>query len=557
MTSRPRKKELLGLVATKDEEVCFHPPLFISYLYKNVSSPQISRVRHALSSHQQRLAIALDTLEAMQQDLATERKARERLNNKLVRLKDAVRAAEAERDDLREVVVELAEKIELSRDDFSALTWAPSRLRLPDVLEPLQTAVPIPALASDTDLWVYASATISSLRHALAAERLQHEETRRIAGLKIERLHAQVARLSARVAEGGSHSVVVEHIPEEYQRTVAENVVLEEEVARLEAALASTRLSAPLVTHHTDHVTSGPPPMAAGTHDRRKNSIRAKLTHDIAALGTAIDGFAAQRTAAKADIVQSEPSAGNLHDSSADRMVNPVRRMSPRPTIAMSDTTRPRSSAGSSSAHPRTSRSPARKRFPAVQSTEANPSGLGVPRTEAEIDHSSGEPVNSPRETSSTEMVLDPDLTIRPSEAARRGEIVHPSPDILASLSSFSPGMPSNARRHAELDDEIEVLRTAIEGFNEERALLTQQIQSQEGNDTSAIDPNMTLLLAPAPVDEASTLDRLLDADFEGEMSMDLATPLVPTAYLPPSSMLPHSPPSPPTERIFVDNDDG
>ncbi|CAK5270034.1 unnamed protein product [Mycena citricolor] len=476
MTSRPRKKELLGLVATKDEE--------------------ISRVRHALSSHQQRLAIALDTLEAMQQDLATERKARERLNNKLVRLKDAVRAAEAERDDLREVVVELAEKIELSRDDFSALTWAPSRLRLPDVLEPLQTAVPIPALASDTDLWVYASATISSLRHALAAERLQHEETRRIAGLKIERLHAQVARLSARVAEGGSHSVVVEHIPEEYQRTVAENVVLEEEVARLEAALASTRLSAPLVTHHTDHVTSGPPPMAAGTHDRRKNSIRAKLTHDIAALGTAIDGFAAQRTAAKADIVQSEPSAqGNLHDSSADRMVNPVRRMSPRPTIAMSDTTRPRSSAGSSSAHPRTSRSPARKRFPAVQSTEANPSGLGVPRTEAEIDHSSGEPVNSPRETSSTEMVLDPDLTIRPSEAARRGEIVHPSPDILASLSSFSPGMPSNARRHAELDDEIEVLRTAIEGFNEERALLTQQIQSQEGNDTSAIDPNMTLLL--------------------------------------------------------------
>jgi len=81
----------------------------ISYLENQVQA-YISQTSHI----QTRLLSTLDTLDAMQvlhnRELAAETHAKERLSDKLDRYIGFVQAAEVEKDDLRDAVVQLVEK---------------------------------------------------------------------------------------------------------------------------------------------------------------------------------------------------------------------------------------------------------------------------------------------------------------------------------------------------------------------------------------------------------------------------------------------------------------
>jgi hypothetical protein len=86
---------------------------------------QIEQLRKSLAAHiahatatNSRLTLALDTLDSVQCDhafeLAAEIQAKERLRDTLTRYLDIVKVAEIERDDLRDAVIELAEKSRFS-----------------------------------------------------------------------------------------------------------------------------------------------------------------------------------------------------------------------------------------------------------------------------------------------------------------------------------------------------------------------------------------------------------------------------------------------------------
>ncbi|KAJ7215406.1 hypothetical protein GGX14DRAFT_391839 [Mycena pura] len=184
----PRKKDasdreqLVARIAEQDAE--------IEHL-------KISLAAHVGSSA--RLAAALDTLDDVRQqhaeELAEEARVAERLRDRLARYRDVVRVSEVERDNLRDAVVELAERIESSQDDFSSLPHP--RIRIPNLLNPLQPPHELPAGDTDRDLWAYASAVIISMRTALAAEERAHAETRRTARARIALMEARLARREA------------------------------------------------------------------------------------------------------------------------------------------------------------------------------------------------------------------------------------------------------------------------------------------------------------------------------------------------------------------------
>ncbi|KAJ7719691.1 hypothetical protein DFH07DRAFT_859121 [Mycena maculata] len=104
---------------------------------------EIQALRILLEAHRaqavganSRLAMALDTIDAVQalhaSELSAEIRDKERLHDTLMRYLDIVKVAEIERDDLRDAVIQLAEKIESSTDDFTA--WAHSRIKIPRLL---------------------------------------------------------------------------------------------------------------------------------------------------------------------------------------------------------------------------------------------------------------------------------------------------------------------------------------------------------------------------------------------------------------------------------------
>ncbi|KAJ7063313.1 hypothetical protein C8F01DRAFT_71559 [Mycena amicta] len=107
----------------------------------------------------------------------------------VARYRDAARVAEGERDNLRDAVKQLAERVESSR------SLPRPQLSIPQLLEPLDPP-PVP-LPGDPHLWTYASTTIVSLRAALTAEQQAHKETRRISRAQITLLEAQLARQQA------------------------------------------------------------------------------------------------------------------------------------------------------------------------------------------------------------------------------------------------------------------------------------------------------------------------------------------------------------------------
>ncbi|KAJ6610625.1 hypothetical protein B0H10DRAFT_1811311, partial [Mycena sp. CBHHK59/15] len=236
---------------------------------------QIEKLKLSLQAHiahavriNSRLAWALDSLDSVQgahaSELSAEIKAKEKLRDTLNRYRDIVQVAEIERDQLRDAVIELAEKIELSKDDFTS--WSHSRIKIPHLLEPIH-AMPTSShsIASDDDLLAYASGMIKYLRGALATERNAHSTTRKAARARISLLEAQLARrdaeLEACIVHAGqpfSHAtraaplgpdicvpptspVPISDMDTFPDRVAAENIVLEAEVEQL-AARVSARL---------------------------------------------------------------------------------------------------------------------------------------------------------------------------------------------------------------------------------------------------------------------------------------------------------------------------
>jgi len=206
------------------------------------------------TSHiQTRLLSTLDTLDALQvshnRELAAETHAKERLSEKLDRYIGFVQAAEVEKDDLRDAVVQLVEKggfnltfgqgkgersIRLwilatcSRNvnDYSlwriAIYEAHALLvrflpdsRITTVVSPsLSTPEPFTGHptnntsehGSDDEIRSYATAMISSLRAERDLERKAHEQTRQQADYRIIQLEAQLARRDAELAACIAHA---------------------------------------------------------------------------------------------------------------------------------------------------------------------------------------------------------------------------------------------------------------------------------------------------------------------------------------------------------------
>ncbi|KAF7352686.1 hypothetical protein MVEN_01234500 [Mycena venus] len=414
-----------------------------------------AQVTHSVATNS-RLAVALDTLDYLQTqhaaELAAEVKAKERLRDTLTRYVDTVKVAEIERDNLRDAVIELAEKVELSKDDFTS--WSHSRIRIPRLLEPLQTMPnALSSIASEGDLWAYTSGMIKFLRSSLVSERRAHTETRNAARARIAVLEAQLARRDSELEEcimhagktfprASSSRMSFTNIPDlppspppipasaanaAHQRTLAQNVVLEEEVEQLAALLEKARLEA---------------------------TRRAVPPSDT-----------------RQAVYESEPDAV------------------PPPPVRSSDS-RGRKKRDRQNSHP---------------SDEGRRSGFHL---------RSSSPARQLRSASHGVEAVDPDQTIRPAVRAATEDV------------------------HASLEREIAALGAKIDGFRaEKQILLAQNARFETGSPRRRFRrchllQNLEVLAAPAQPPEGPVQARLLE-DHDGEMSMDLATPLVPTVMLP------------------------
>ncbi|KAJ7268047.1 hypothetical protein C8J57DRAFT_1614407 [Mycena rebaudengoi] len=273
---------------------------------------EISRLRlalHTSASHaartSARLALVLASLEAAHAAHTAERATVERLRDTLARYQDVVRVAEIERDECRDAVIALAERIELSKGDFTA--WSHSRITIPQLLDPIPDDAPSRTEAGAEDkeeLWAYAAGTICALRGALAAERAAHAATRRAARAQLVLLEAQLARREAD-AEARCELCVrnlqfsattagpldidiplnIDALPPDMDipdaptflaRTATQTAALEAEVARLVARLERARLAGAERAERGAAGGSGTPapapPLAHSRHHRRESS---------------------------------------------------------------------------------------------------------------------------------------------------------------------------------------------------------------------------------------------------------------------------------------------
>ncbi|KAJ6485204.1 hypothetical protein DFH09DRAFT_391604 [Mycena vulgaris] len=459
-----------------------------------------------------RLALALDTLDSVQafhaSDLEAEVKAKERLRDKVSRYLDIAKVAEIERDELRDAVLELTEKVEVSNHDFTS--WAHSRMRIPRLLDPIERMPnDFSNIASEDSLWSYASGMIRYLRGSLECERRAHAETRQAARAHISLLEAQLARQDAELEictmhaarphassrlQSANHPNIPVFPPSPpipnsdmnafLEHTSAQNVLLEKEVEQLTARLEQARLAP-------------------------KNAVLPQSTS-----GSAI-GDIAQMPSRSPSSEHRPRARRNSQDNRADLKLH------------------------TSSSRRRTSISPARRN---------RPPSPGDPLTEA----------------------VDPDRTI------------HPDP-------TFAVHATENV--HAAMDRELAVLGAKIEAFHMEKETLLAQVHaesqaeahsrshaharsdSHHPEDQREPRPHTRhenrVPIVPDPVVQSSAENVALAPaqlhpleDYDGEMSMDLATPLIATVILPmasastffhPSLPRPPTPGAPPAEISPLD----
>ncbi|KAI0060264.1 hypothetical protein BV25DRAFT_1993065 [Artomyces pyxidatus] len=182
----PPPVDLLAILAQKDRQIA-ELDLQVEAYVSRTSKLQI------------RLTATLDALDELKQQQHEELRAvqlsRKALDVKLRLSEHAREAVEAERDSLRDAVLQLIEKVEVCNDFalwphsgmFSTGLVAPSKL--PG--EPGQPHDPTAAFHA------YATSTISALRANYEAEKAAHAHTRADASHRIARLEAQLARREA------------------------------------------------------------------------------------------------------------------------------------------------------------------------------------------------------------------------------------------------------------------------------------------------------------------------------------------------------------------------
>ncbi|RPD58842.1 hypothetical protein L226DRAFT_265401 [Lentinus tigrinus ALCF2SS1-7] len=164
---------------------------------------ELSNMR--LSQMQTRLVATLDELDASraahQKEMKTEKRANEKLSEKLDRYLDEVKRAEAERDEMREVVSILVEKVERC-NDYSV--WPYSRMSLARPLEP--APLRHSSRRADSDRDVIHAALLEAMTRQLEEERRAHARTKEQSDAEIFRLRAMVARRDAELEACVTHA---------------------------------------------------------------------------------------------------------------------------------------------------------------------------------------------------------------------------------------------------------------------------------------------------------------------------------------------------------------
>ncbi|KAF8841820.1 hypothetical protein BDN67DRAFT_949041 [Paxillus ammoniavirescens] len=144
-----------------------------------------------------RLLKTIDLLDALRAQHALETSAEEQAKMKLAhevdRWRSTAKSLEVERDELKDVVEDLIEKVQISNEWSS---WPCSRMRITKHAEQVTGGMidvgPIKDKCND-DLLTYATSIVARLRTELEFERQCHNKTAEEANFRIEELEAQVA----------------------------------------------------------------------------------------------------------------------------------------------------------------------------------------------------------------------------------------------------------------------------------------------------------------------------------------------------------------------------
>ncbi|KAF8958673.1 hypothetical protein BDZ97DRAFT_1761909 [Flammula alnicola] len=233
------KNYLEGRLAQKEEEIALLESRLQAYTGR-------------LSLLQSRLLSTLDTLDVIQnsqaQELSSLLRTRNRLQEQLDSYIKVVRAAELERDDMRDAVMKLVEKVETSNDYCN---WPHSQIRLsslPDSIPIVQSRRGNPSDDDEEDLISYASSIIESLRRERDNERRAHAQTRESAEARILALEAKLSRREAELEACVAHadhgvSVEVRISPRIKERMPANDLVTSEQIiSMLDITVARNKL---------------------------------------------------------------------------------------------------------------------------------------------------------------------------------------------------------------------------------------------------------------------------------------------------------------------------
>ncbi|KAG6900632.1 hypothetical protein C0993_007310 [Termitomyces sp. T159_Od127] len=174
----------------------------------NVMIRQIEYLESQLQAYKARTSLlqqehlgVLDTVyeirQRHQEELEQACNARDLALSRLKIAKDRLRAVEAERDDYKEAVLQLIERVEQSHGDFKH--WPYSKLQLSNYLDPLLKNQPVNDRQSDL---AYYNGLIHSIKRELYLERQAHSLTR----VRVDILSAQVARRDAALEDWAQHA---------------------------------------------------------------------------------------------------------------------------------------------------------------------------------------------------------------------------------------------------------------------------------------------------------------------------------------------------------------
>ncbi|KIO09303.1 hypothetical protein M404DRAFT_310533 [Pisolithus tinctorius Marx 270] len=193
-------EQLKALLREKDEQVRlivhYNRPLI--FFRKIVAlERQLEACSARASATHIRLLKTVDVLDSLRAQHASEISALEqekiKLTHNVDRWRTVSKALEVEKDEMKDVVEDLIEKIQISNEWTS---WPCSRLHISKPAElPYMLASELESTAKNAneDLLAYASAIIARLRSELEFERREHRNTVEEANHRIEELEAQVA----------------------------------------------------------------------------------------------------------------------------------------------------------------------------------------------------------------------------------------------------------------------------------------------------------------------------------------------------------------------------